>query len=409
MSFHVAMVVFAFYPYDRRVRREAEALVEAGMSVDVICLRKGAEAGTETLDGVRVIRLPLMRSRGRRWRYLSEYLTFFLLVFFRLSWLHLRNRYDIVHVHNMPDFLIFSALLPRCTGAMLVLDLHDPMPEVYMAKFSIGDRHPVIRILRLAERWSIKCASLVFTPNLSFRKLFIQRGCPQDKIHIVMNLPDPKLFHRHNNNAAQASPERAREQFTIMYHGLIVQRHGLDTALEALKGIREQIPSVFFHVYGEGDFVDNFLKLVRQLSLQDIIEYHGQVSTDVIVEALDAIDVGLVPNNRTPFTEINLPTRIFEYLCFDKPVIAPKTRGILDYFPTDSLYYFEPGDPHDLGTKILDVWNNPARRRHTVEAGRKVFLQYNWPEEKRKFVEIVNRALSVQGRRSANRKPGVDE
>ncbi len=405
MSCRVAMVVFAFYPYDRRVRREAEALVEQGMSVDVICLRGAGEARTEMIDGVRVIRLPLMRSRGRRWRYLSEYLTFFLLVFFRLSWLHVRRRYDIVHIHNMPDFLIFAALLPRCTGSTLVLDLHDPMPEVYMAKFSIGDRHPAIRLLQFTERSSIRCASLVFTPNVAFRDLFVQRGCPRDKIHVVMNLPDPKLFHR-QSNGEQAPPAPRRDPFVIMYHGLVVQRHGLDTALMALNDLRSQIPSLFFHVYGEGDFVDSFLALVRRLDLQDIVRYHGQVSTEVIVRALPSIDVGLVPNNRTPFTEINLPTRIFEYLCFDKPVVAPRTRGILDYFPPDSLYYFEPGNSRDLAEKILSVWRDAETRQRTIEAGRIIYKKYNWPKEKQKFVEAVTGSLHPE-MKNLNRREQV--
>ena len=35
----VAMVVFSSYPFDPRVRREAEALAAKGISVDVICLQ----------------------------------------------------------------------------------------------------------------------------------------------------------------------------------------------------------------------------------------------------------------------------------------------------------------------------------------------------------------------------------
>ncbi len=394
MAGRVAMVVFSFYPYDRRVRREAEALAGEGISVDVICLRGGGESSSETVDGVNVIRLPMARRRGGRWRYLSEYLVFFILVLLRLSSLHLRRRYDIVHVHNMPDFLIFTALLPRCTGSKLVLDLHDPMPEVYMAKFSLGDRHPIIRLLRFIEGWSIRCATVVLTPNIAFRDLFVRRGCRRDKIHIVMNLPDPKFFRR--SDIAHHIPASPRQdQLIIMYHGLIVQRHGLDTALHALSDIKSQIPSLVFQVYGEGDYVDSFLGLVDELKLNDVVRYHGQVSTDTIVKALDAIDVGLVSNNRTAFTEINLPQRIFEYLCFDKPVIAPRSRGIMDYFQDGSLYYFEPGNASDLGAKIIEVWSDPGKRLRTVEEGRRVYQQHTWQREKERFVRIVEHLLDV--------------
>src|SRR5439155_24815829 len=53
-------------------------------------------------------------------------------------------------------------------------------------------------------------------------------------------------------------------------------------------------------------------------------------------------DVGIIPNRRSIFTEINFPTRIFEYLARGKPVIAPLTTGIGDYFSKDELVVFNP-------------------------------------------------------------------
>ena len=144
----VAAVVFSYYRWDARVRREAESLVEAGMSVDVICLQKEGESKEETINGVSVRRLPLGRKRAGQFRYIFEYFAFTLLALMRLSVRHVSRRYDVVHVHNMPDFLVFTALLPRLTGSKIVLDLHDPTPEVYMAKYSMGPEHPVVKVLR---------------------------------------------------------------------------------------------------------------------------------------------------------------------------------------------------------------------------------------------------------------------
>ena len=66
--------------------------------------------------------------------------------------------------------------------------------------------------------------------------------------------------------------------------------------------------------------------------LQDSVRYLGPKNLEQIVEAIDACDVGIIPNRRSIFTEINTPTRIFEYLSRDKPVIAPLAPGIQDYF-----------------------------------------------------------------------------
>jgi hypothetical protein len=130
------MVVHSRYPIgETRVQREAQALVAAGWDVSVLCLRGPDEPSTETVDGVFVRRLPVDRNRGRGLgAQLVEYLTFFLLAFAALTTLHWRRRFDVVHVHNLPDFLVFAALPAKVSGASVVLDLHDLMPEFFMAR-----------------------------------------------------------------------------------------------------------------------------------------------------------------------------------------------------------------------------------------------------------------------------------
>jgi len=56
MTARVAMIVFSYYPADPRPRREAEALVGKGISVDMICLRNIHETKEEVVNGVEVYR-----------------------------------------------------------------------------------------------------------------------------------------------------------------------------------------------------------------------------------------------------------------------------------------------------------------------------------------------------------------
>jgi glycosyltransferase involved in cell wall biosynthesis len=376
------------------VRRAAEALVEAGMDVDVICLRDISEQKKEIVNGVEVHRLPLQRQRGGQFRYLWEYFYFFILAFFFLTYLHLHNRYKIVHIHNMPDFLVFSSLLPRILGSRVILDLHDPMPEVFMTKYSLSASHFFVRVLLIFEKLSIQYSDLILTPNTAFRELFISRSCPEAKIKIVMNTPDEKIFFIAPNS--NKSKELHKDNFSIMYHGTIVKHHGLDVALEALYNVRIKIPNVTFHVYGEGDFVGAFLKLVKELELNDIVFYHGHIPLEFIAKAIEFIDVGLIPNIRTPFTELNLPTRIFEYLSMKKPVIAPRTKGVLDYFSDKSIYFFEPGKRDSLKEVIFDVYNNHSKRQDLFNRGIAVYYAHRWELQKQRFVELVKNLLGVE-------------
>lgn len=386
------MIVFAYYPADPRPRREAEALVKTGSTVDMICLRGPQEKAREVVNGVTVYRLPLRRKRGGKLRYLWQYSYFIFLAFWLVTTLHIRKRYDIVHAHNMPDILVFSLSVPRLSGARVILDLHDPMPEVFIAKYGLAPSHAAIRILCALEKVSIRFAHLILTPNKAFRDLFVARGCPSGKIHIIMNSPDTSVFRPEVAVCGRETPRR-HNGFAMMYHGTIVERHGLDTAVRAIAKIKNAIPDLVFHVYGDGEFATSFLALVDELDLNKSVQYHGLVPLEDIAEAIRHIDLGIIPNKLSPFTQINMPTRIFEYLCMGKPVVAPRTKGIRDYFDSSELAFFEPGDADDLAGVILDIYRDPEKRLRMLERGIAVYRKHSWELEAAHLTSLTKRLL----------------
>ncbi|MDD1779547.1 MAG: glycosyltransferase family 4 protein [Candidatus Helarchaeota archaeon] len=387
MPKRIAMVVFSHYPADPRVRREAEALAGAGMLVDVFCLRAEGEQGKEEMNDVFIYRLPVKRTRSGKLNYLFEYACFIFLAFLTVALFHIRNRYHVIQAHNMPDVLVFSALIPRLTGAKVILDLHDPMPEIYMTKYAVTKSHPAIRLIRFLEKCSIRFADMVLTPNIAFRDLFISRGCPPSKIHIVMNSPQENIFNFKSPN----KPTTGEDGFVIMYHGYIAARNGLDIALEAIVRLRGKIPNLKFEVYGDGDFVRQFLNRVKEMNIDSFVNYRGFKPIEEIVEAIKSIHVGIIPNRMNPFNNLNLPTRIFEYLSMKKPVIAPRTKGIADYFDEESLHFFEAGDVDSLARAILDVYSNPARAQLRLEEGINIYNLHRWELEKNHLIKLVEK------------------
>ncbi|MBW2202650.1 MAG: glycosyltransferase family 4 protein [Deltaproteobacteria bacterium] len=393
---NIAMVVYSHYPTDPRVRREAEALVEAGMAVDVISLvRRSGEETKTRVNGVNVYRIQLKRKRAGKIRYFLQYGYFIVAACLKLSWLHLSRRYDIVHVHNMPDILVSTALFPKMTGSKIILDLHDPMPELYMTIYSMGASHPLVKVLLALEKLSIAFADRVITPNTAFRDLFVSRSCPPWKLHIVMNSPQETIFHKREIKAKNSEDSDRRDKFDLMYHGLIVERHGLDDAIEAASLIKDQIPNLIFHIYGEGEFLEDLKEKVKRLAVSDWVEFYGFVPLERIAAAISDIDLGIVPNKMSPFTNINFPTRIFEYLSVEKPVVIPRTKGVCDYFSEDSIYFFNPGDVNSLARTILKVYEDPQGCLKMVQRGISIYHQHRWELQKDHLVNLVLDLLGI--------------
>ncbi len=390
-----AVLLYSYYPADPRPRRAAEALVDGGMHVDLICLRgTAAEKTREVIRGVHVVRLPLRKRRHNKRTYILQYATFLGACFGLLSARSLKKRYDLVHVHNMPDILVFGALIPKLLGARIVLDLHDPMPELMMSIYNLGAQERLVEWLKRFEKYSISFADLVLTPNKAFRELFISRGCPPGKIEIIMNSPEAEIFHS-EYRASSSDTVNGDKPFKIMYHGLIAERHGLDTALEAIAQLRSVIPALEFHIFGNRTgYLDKIETLIRQLGLDDYVHYHGYQPQTEIARNIRSIDLGVIPNRRNPFTEINMPTRIFEYLAMGKPVVVPDTLGIRDYFGSESALFFEPDDPRSLSDVILQVYGNPQRVNAILDQGRSVYEAHRWEIHKDRLLTRIGMLVS---------------
>jgi glycosyltransferase involved in cell wall biosynthesis len=384
-----AVVMFSTFPFDPRPRRAAEALVAEGVETEIICLRQDdTEPERESINGIRVFRVPMKRRRGGKLSYAWQYASFIALAALILAVRRLRRRYDLVHVHNMPDILVLSALVPRLLGARVVLDLHDPMPELMMTIFNLKDQSGLIRLLERIERFSMARADRVLTVNLACKKIFGSRSCPLPKIEVIMNSPDEKIFGFREAKPRTFSPGRP---FVVMCHGSIVERHGHDVALEAIHQLRQTIPSIQLRIYGHRTvFLERVMASAAQNGLNGHVSYLGGVNLEKIVKAIDESDVGIIPNRRSIFTELNTPTRIFEYLARGVPVIAPRAPGIQDYFQEDEILYFDLGDAVDLARQIQFVYSHPEAVPGIVQRGQDIYRQHQWREERGRLLRLMN-------------------
>ena len=389
------MVTFSPHPYDPRPRRALDALVGEGASVDLICLGNEGAPKREVLNGVNVRRLPIKHDRRGKFAYAYRYAAFILTSSVIFAMRTLARRYDLVYVHNMPDILVLSSLIPKALGAKVVLDLHDPMPELMMTIFDAPPGSRSVQLLKWLEKWSIARADLAITVNLACKRIFSARSCRPEKIAVVMNSPDGQIFPFRVPQSHAATKQVGSKPFVIMYHGSLVERNGLDVAIDAVARAREVLPTAELRIFGsKTPFLERAMETVRNKNLQEAVHYLGPRPLEGLVTEIENCDLGVIPNHRNAFTEINTPTRIFEYLALGQPVIAPSTPGIQDYFNKDSLLFFEPGNPGDLAKQIEYASSHPREVHQIVQRGQKVFLEHTWERERETLLGRVSEILN---------------
>jgi len=390
----ILIIAYTAYARDGRVKRQAEALTSRGDQVEAICLADGNVSDTH---GVSVTGLRLPRYRGAsRINYLRSYINFFSRAAALAVRRSLKERYDIVIACTMPDAAILSALPCRLFGSKLVLDVHDTMPELYLDKF--GGRHGRIgaRMLMLQERLSARLADRVLAVHDLHAERLHQSGVPQRKLVVIANSPDPRIFPVADTD--WQSPRRRSEPgdgpFSIICHGTISRRLGLDTALAALALLHERFPLIRLKVIGAGDHLNEVKVLSQNLGVESAVSFEPPVPIQDLAAKIGEANVGLVPNLASSATHLMLPVKLLEYATLGIPVICARLRTVEHYFTEKSVRFFSPNNAPQLAGAIEDLYLDPVLRDSLSNSAAKVVKSFSWPIHSQRFCHAVDSLLT---------------
>jgi glycosyltransferase involved in cell wall biosynthesis len=386
----VLMIAYTSYLTDPRVIRAAEAAAEAGFDVDVLSLRRSGDSAEEVVRGVRVIRLPQARYRGRsRFGYLLAYSEFIARCFISATRLYVGRRYGVVHVHNMPDVLVFAALVPRLLGAKVLLDIHDPMPETLGAKYGTANANGLYRFLAFLERLSVGFAHRAVTVNHPLRdRLNATRGYSPGVLDVVANFADDRLFR-------PMQPPKVEGRVSFVFHGTILERYGLRTLVEAVARLRHR-DRVLVRIIGEGDFSEPLKRLIAQHGLEDTIHFDNRLyPLSQLPEILSDCHVGLVPLDVTPVSDLALPLKLVEYTCLGLPSITVTTTAINYYFRPDECLFYSPGDIAALARILDDIAERPEQLHAYMGRLPAVRARVSWCSEKAKYVAMLREMIEA--------------
>jgi glycosyltransferase involved in cell wall biosynthesis len=382
------MIAYTNYAIDARVRREAETLASNGFRVCCLTNRNQDTATQYVLNGVEVRELRVPKYRGKSTvAYMLSYVRFLVVAAVACVGRLVKGQLDVVHVHNLPDFLVFAAFVPRLAGKKVVLDIHDSVPETFATKFS---GNPVLhKALCLEERLSAAVAHRVICVNDPQRDVLVGRGIPISKTFVSMNVPDPKIF------GAGPSPDRAPNgHFNLVYHGTMAERLGVDLVIRAAAQLRDRIPCLTLHLWGGGDDLASFQRLADELAVQDRVSFKPKgFRLDELPERLATMDLGVVGNRSNVATDLMLPVKLLEYVMLGIPAVVPRLRTIDHYFSEDMVAYYEPENVSSLADAIHRMHCQPSARRRQADSASRFLDRHGWERQGSELVAMYNRLV----------------
>ncbi len=382
------MVAYSFYENDSRVMRYAEALAARGDQVDVLSLARKDYAEVETINGVTVYRIQRREKNEKgKFAYLRRLLRFFARSSWFLATKHLRYSYDLIHVHSVPDFEVFAALIPKILGAKVILDIHDIVPEFYASKFGVSKESIAFRSLKLIERWSAAFSDHVIIANHLWEKVLTARSVASAKCTTYLNYPDRSMF-----NATQRT-RHADGRIILLYPGTINWHQGLDIAIKAFDLIKDEAPEAEFHIYGDGSYKEQLSQIIAERSLQDRIKLMDFLPLREISQIMANADIGIVPKRDDAFGGDAFSTKIFEFMALSVPIIAANTRIDRFYFNDSIIKFFQAGDDKSLADAMLAMIHNQKLRETLAASALAYIADQNWDIKKQDYLNLVDRLV----------------
>lgn len=366
-------------PFDRRVWQEACALRDAGYTVSIICpTGRGCEARFEAIDGIHIWRYRLPTEAAGALGYLVEY-SAALFWSFVLSLRVLRARgFDVIHACNPPDLFFLIGGFYKLFGKKFVFDHHDANPELYIAKF--GRKDVLYRLMLKLERWTFRTADVSLATNLSYRRIAIERGrMPPERVFVVRSGPSLERLR-----LLPPRPELKRgRKHLVGYVGVMGRQEGLDYLLRAAAHIVHAMgrTEVHFALVGGGTSLDEMKALARELGVADYVSFTGRVPDEELLAVLNTADVCVNPDIATEMNDISTMNKVMEYMALAKPIVQfDLAEG--RYSAQAASLYARRNDALDLAAKIVELLDDPERRREMGEYGRRrVIEELEWRHE----------------------------
>ncbi len=326
----------------------------------------------ETIDGIRVIRTWMYLTPNSGFaRRVANYLLFAMtatLASFRAE------RPDVV-VATSPQFFVgvAGAIIARLKRRPFVLEIRDLWPKSVVELGQLGPGL-ILSTLEGLEKWLYRSAAGVVVNTRTFREHIMQRGVAENDIELIYNGIDPTLFAPRPKNRALLSRHGLDGFFTVAYVGTLGLAHGLTLLVDVAERLKER-RDLRFVLIGDGADRAKLEADIASRGLENIVML-GLQPRDAMPEWIASIDLLLVMLRDLPVFETVIPSKIFEFLAQERPVVLAARGEIRRMMEeADGALVIDPEVEDQMVDAIERVMDDPTEARRRAACGRR------WVEE----------------------------
>ena len=385
----ICHIFFDEYPKDSRIRRYANCLIYEGYEVIVISLNNGSTNKYEEINGVKVYRINIKKKRGSFSRRLYEYALFEIVAFIYAIRIYIAYKPEIFHIHTLPDFLVFAALIPKLYGSKVILDFHELFPEAFLQfNKKLTVKSFWYKMILFLEKVSFNFANEIIVFHDPAKEILKKRYGNKNEITTIMNGVDEDEIKDFNRKKSG--------NFIIVYNGTINYNLNLSLVLKALLRIKnsnsEKYKMIEFHLYGDGPDLENILNTAKELLVENVF-YKGRIEFSEMMKKLETASLCVLPPLKDVYSDLFYSIKLIEMIYLRIPVAATRLNTYMKYYPENCLLYFDSDNDEELAERILFAYNCPEKLREYTENAFAEYQKYSWEIMRGRYVKLVKKIL----------------
>lgn len=333
----------------------------------------------EQMDGIEVIRVKTYLTPNKGFFKRTLNYLFYMLMAMAAS-LKIGKK-DIVIATSPPFFCACGGYLVSLLKRIpFVFELRDIWPESIVAVGAMG-KNAIIRFLEKVELFLYKSSNLIISLTDSFKENLISRGIAASKIIVIKNGVELDNFKKEKINKEAFKKEiGVGEKMIASYVGTIGMAHALDKVLDCAKTL-EIMEDIQFLIVGSGAKKDELEEKKRKENIQNVT-FIGQVNKEEVKKYYAISDIGLVVLRKNSLFKSVIPSKIFEYMAMEVPIIISVDGEARDIIKgSKGGIYVEPENVEQMTKAIRNLIQEPKTAAKMGKQAR-VYVENNFDRKK---------------------------
>ena len=239
--------------------------------------------------------------------------------------------------------------------------------------------YPNYRLPRRLILWSARRAAALITVSGGLKDRLVGLGVAGDKIRVLRNGVDLRLFRPGDRAAARARLNLTG--MTLLSVGNLLPSKGHDILIRAAAAL----PDARILIVGQGPQAEALRALARQLDVADRVSFLGALPHEELPELYSASDVLVLASEREGW-----PNVLLEAMACGTPVLSTAVSGATEIITCrEAGLLLGERTPESVVRCVRDLLGAPPERRLTRAHAEK----FSWESTSRGQLEVFSRML----------------